>query len=127
MRIQQRKYSELNPANKNDYQRFVTQYVDHFKHCEDEYELERGLNHVFSADWVPSLNVIEEALKASRRMNSFSTAVRVLEGLEQKSYKKEQYQLYLKELQPLLNELGVCDKNALGEFLPYRDFNPREE
>ena len=127
MRIQQRKYSELNPANKNDYQRFVTQYVDHFKHCEDEYELERGLNHVFSADWVPSLNVIEEALKASRRMNSFSTAVRVLEGLEQKSYKKEQYQLYLKELQPLLNELGVCDKTALGEFLPYRDFNPREE
>lgn len=120
-------YSELNPANKNDYQQFVNQYVTHFKECDDEYELERGLNHVFSADWVPSVSVIEEALKASRRMNSFATAVRILEGLEEKSYKKEQYQSYLQELKPLLEEYGCVDKNQLGEFLPYREYNPREE
>ena len=120
-------YSELNPANKNDYQKFVNLYCQHFKECDDEYELERGLNHVFSADWVPSLNVIEEALKCSRRLNTFATSVRILEGLKDKSYKKEQYEQYLLELKPLLDEFGIVDKQQLGDFLPYRDLNPREE
>lgn len=85
------------------------------------------MNHIFAADWVPTVEVLEEALKASRRLNTFATAVRILEALEEKVYKKEQYQLYLRELQPLLTELGVVEKKGLGEFLPFRDRIPREE
>ncbi len=122
-----RHYSELNPANKKDYDTFVEQWLNHFKTVEDDFELERGLNHIFAADWVPAVEVLEEAIKASRRLNTFATAVRILEALEDKVYKKDQFQTYLRELQPLLNEYGIVEKNALGEFAPFRERNPREE
>lgn len=122
-----RSYSDLDPANKNDYDAFVEQWHTHFKTVEDDFELERGLNHIFAADWVPSIDVITEALKASRRLNTFATAVRILEALEEKAYKKEQYQAYIKELKPLLDEYGVVERSALGEFMPIRERKPSEE
>jgi cytochrome c oxidase subunit 5a len=125
--ITTRFYSDLDPANKNDYQAFVDQWFNHFKTVEDDFELERGLNYIFNADWVPSVEVITEALKASRRLNTFATAVRILEGLEEKAYKKEQYQAYIRELKPLLDEYGIVERSALGEFKAYRDRKPSEE
>jgi cytochrome c oxidase subunit 5a len=122
-----RLYSDLDPANKNDYDAFVNQWHSHFKNVEDEFELERGLNHIFNADWVPSVEVISEALKASRRLNTFATAVRILEGLEEKAYKKEQYHAYIRVLNPLLEEYGIIEKSELGKFLPYRDRKLSEE
>ena len=107
----------LDPANKSDYDAYVDQWMKHFATVEDDFELERGLNHIFAADWVPSVELIAEAIKASRRLNTFATAVRILEGLEEKSYKKEQYQAYIKELKPLLEELGVPERSELGKFL----------
>jgi hypothetical protein len=50
-----------------------------------------------------------------------------MEALEDKAYKKEQYQAYVRELQPLLDEYGIVDKKALGDFIPYRDRKPSEE
>ncbi|KAJ3410362.1 Cytochrome c oxidase subunit 6 [Chytridiales sp. JEL 0842] len=115
-----RSYStELDPAKSKDYDAYVTQWLQHFSTVEDDFELERGLNHIFAVDWAPSVEVITEALKASRRLNTFPTAVRILEALEHKT-KKDQYQAYLKELQPLLDELGVVDKHALGEIKSVR-------
>ncbi len=123
-----RPYSkELDPANKNDYDAFVDQWRSHFRSVEDNFELERGLNHIFAADWVPSLEVIEEAIKASRRLNTFATAVRILEGLENKAYKPEQYHEYLRHLSPLLKEYGVVEKKDLGDFEVYRDRDPWKE
>ncbi len=107
---------ELDPAESKDYDAFVKHWNEHFKTVEDEFELERGLNHIFHADWVPAVEVIEEALKASRRLNAFATAVRTLEALEDKAYKKEQYQQYIRELKPLLTELGIPERKELGEF-----------
>jgi len=118
--------SELDPANKKDYDQYVQKWNTHFSTCEDDFELERGLNHIFAADWVPSVEVLSEALKASRRLNSFATAVRILEGLENKVYKKEQYTAYLTELKPLLEELGVPQKSELGAFEMVRDKKPWE-
>jgi cytochrome c oxidase subunit 5a len=120
-------YSDLDPANKKDYDVFVNQWLSHFKTVDDDFELERGLNHIFAADWVPAVEVIAEALHASRRLNTFATAVRILEALEEKAYKKEQYDQYIRELKPILDEYGVVEKKELGEFLPFRDRNPREE
>lgn len=37
----------------------------------------RGLNNCFSYDLVPSLEVVEGALKAARRCNDYAMAVRV--------------------------------------------------
>ena len=113
--------SELSPSNKKDYDAYVQKWHKHFATCDDDFELERGLNHIFAADWVPSVEVLAEALKASRRLNTFATAVRILEGLEGKVYKKEQYAAYLAELKPLLEELGVPQKSELGDFVVVRD------
>jgi cytochrome c oxidase subunit 5a len=120
--FQPRFYSahELDPANKKDYDAYVAQWLDHFVKVEDDFELERGLNHIFAVDWVPSVEVISEALKASRRLNTYATAVRILEALEQKVHKPSQYEDYIRELKPLLEELGVSDKKSLGEIKPIR-------
>lgn len=66
---------------------------------------------------------MEAALKAARRCNDFATAVRALEGLKQKVEKPAQFELYLKELAPLMEELGSflfffffsCGLNWMGE------------
>ncbi|KAL2914418.1 Cytochrome c oxidase subunit 6 [Polyrhizophydium stewartii] len=127
--VARRSYSshELDPANKGDYEAYVNQWLKHFSTVEDDFELERGLNHIFAADWVPSVEVISEALKASRRLNTFATAVRILEGLQEKAYKAEQYQAYIRELKPILDEYGIPEKKDLGAFEVVRDRNPLME
>ena len=116
--------TELDPANKKDYDAYVQKWHKHFSTCEDDFELERGLNHIFAADWVPSVEVISEAIKASRRLNTLATAIRILDGLEQKAYKKEQYAAYISELKPLLEEFGIPQKSELGNFEVVRERKP---
>jgi cytochrome c oxidase subunit 5a len=118
-----RSYSthDLDPAEKKDYTGYVDQWKQHFRTVEDNYELERGLNIVFTADWVPSLDVVTEALQATRRLNTFATAVRILEALEDRTESKKQYQQYLDALKPLMNELDVVERKDLGEFHTVRD------
>jgi cytochrome c oxidase subunit 5a len=112
--------AELDPAKSKDYDAYVSQWLTHFTTVEDDFELERGLNHIFSVDWAPSVEVISEAIKASRRLNTFATTVRILEALEHKCGKKELYQTYLTEMKPLLDDLGVVDKHALGDIKSVR-------
>jgi cytochrome c oxidase subunit 5a len=116
--ISARHYSagHLEPGEKKDFDAYVSKWHKHFHHCQDNFELERGLNHIFAADWVPSVEVVSEALRAARRVNSFATAIRILEALEQKVDKPAQYQEYIKALGPLISELGVPEKKDLGAF-----------
>ncbi|TPX46843.1 hypothetical protein SeMB42_g03544 [Synchytrium endobioticum] len=118
---QSRSYaSELDPET--DYNGYVQKWRSHFSSSElDDFELERGLNLIFSTDWVPSLEVIEDALTACRRLNTFPTAVRLLEALKNKVEKKEQYQQYLKALKPMLDDLGIVERKELGTFNVVRD------
>lgn len=91
---------------------------------------------------MPSPSVCTAALNAARRVNDFPTAVRIFEGMfypvplctesgrmvaalttdirnpqptgiKSKVENKEQYQQYLKELEPLRKELGVELKEDL--------------
>lgn len=62
---------------------------------------------------MPSSDVIEQALRAARRVNDFPTAVRIFEGIKVKLPTKEQYQAYVKELKPVCNELGIVLKEDL--------------
>ncbi|KAJ3287205.1 Cytochrome c oxidase subunit 6 [Borealophlyctis nickersoniae] len=111
----------LDPADAKDYETYVKLWHHHFSTCEDDFELERGLNHIFATDWVPNLEVIVEALKAARRLNSFATAVRTVEALENKCGNDKHFQQYKKELQPLLDELGVPHVKEFGKFIRMRD------
>lgn len=74
---------------------------------QDLFELQRGLNNAFAQDLVPSPEVIEKALQASRRVNDYATAVRVFEGLKHKVENPKQYEQYVQYLEPVRKELGV--------------------
>jgi cytochrome c oxidase subunit 5a len=92
--------------SEESYESFNSRYATFFSNVTDIFELQRGLNNCFAYDLVPSQNVVEEALKASRRCNDFSTAVRIFEGLKEKVENKGQYDEYLKETEGLRKELG---------------------
>ena len=59
------------------------------------------------------VEVVEAVMRAARRFDHFPSAVRVLEGLKVKVEKESQYEEYLKELKPLMEELGVISPEEL--------------
>lgn len=67
------------------------------------------MNNMFAQDLVPAVDVIESMLHAARREDDFGLAVRVLDVLWFKVEKKSQFDAYMKELQPLCEELGTSD------------------
>ena len=89
------------------FESFNERYVQFFKDAEDLFEVQRGLNNCFAHELVPAPEVIEAALRASRRVDSLSTAVRVFEGLKEKVENKQQYQAYVDELKGVREELGA--------------------
>lgn len=96
------------------FEAFTERYVKFFDNVDDLFELQRGLNNAFAYDLVPAPSVIESALKASRRVNDYATAVRIFEGIKAKVENESQYKQYLEELEPLRKELGVETKEELG-------------
>ncbi|GLB43664.1 putative cytochrome c oxidase subunit Va [Lyophyllum shimeji] len=95
------------------FEAFSQRYVNFFENAEDLFEVQRGLNNCFAHDLVPSTSVIEAALRASRRVNDYSTAVRIFEGIRDKVENKQQYQAYLDELKGVREELGINTKEEL--------------
>ena len=63
---------------------------------------------------VPTTEVIEAALRASRKVNDYATAVRILEGVREKVENKGQYDAYLAELKPVIDELGESSCLSIG-------------
>ncbi|WVF72095.1 hypothetical protein IAT40_006907 [Kwoniella sp. CBS 6097] len=95
------------------YESFNSRYTTFFTTVGDLFELQRGLNNCFAYDLVPSTEVINAALKASRKVNDYATAVRILEGVKEKVENKGQYQAYLDELKPTIEELGITTSEQL--------------
>jgi cytochrome c oxidase subunit 5a len=94
-------------AHQETFESFTERYVNFFQSAEDLFEVQRGLNNCFAHDLVPAPAVVESALRASRRVNDYATAVRIFEGIKEKVENKTQYQAYLDELKPVREELGV--------------------
>ncbi|KAG1474533.1 hypothetical protein G6F56_000309 [Rhizopus delemar] len=113
MGMSQRFYSAGH--EEESFESFNERYVKFFDGVEDLFELQRGLNNAFAYDLVPAPSVIESALKASRRVNDYATAVRVFEGLKDKVEDDSQYKKYLEELAPVRQELGVLTKEELSQ------------
>ena len=95
------------------FEEFNERYVKFFEGVQDQFEAQRGLNNAFAYDLVPSPEVLEAALKAARRVNDFSLAVRIFEGIKVKTDNDSQYKQYLDVLKPLREELGVPLKEEL--------------
>ncbi|CAE6526759.1 unnamed protein product [Rhizoctonia solani] len=101
-------------AHENEsFESFSTRYEQFFGQVQDLFELQRGLNNCFAYDLVPSPGVIEAALRAARRVNDYSTAVRIFEGIREKVENKGQYEAYLNELKGIREELGISTKEEL--------------
>lgn len=118
------RHSSGSHASENEsYEAFNSRYQTFFTQVEDVFELQRGLNNCFAYDLVPATEVVEAALRASRKVNDYATAVRILEGVKEKVENKLQYQAYLDELKPVIQELGECLKRKelqLRHFMTVR-------
>ncbi|CAD6588770.1 MAG: Cytochrome c oxidase subunit 6 [Alectoria sarmentosa] len=99
--------------HEESFEEFTARYEKEFDGVQDVFELQRNLNNVFAYDLVPSPSVITAALRAARRVNDFPTAVRVFEGIKAKVENKGQYDEYLRDLEPLREELGIDLKEDL--------------
>lgn len=77
------------------------------------------MNNIWAYDLVPTVEVIEAIIQGARRFNDYPTAVRVLEGLKFKVQKKEQYDAYLQELRPMLDDLGALVLHSCYYACPY--------
>jgi len=95
------------------FESFNERYVQFFTSAQDLFEVQRGLNNCFAHDLVPSPSVVEAALRAARRVNDYSTAVRIFEGIREKVENKQQYEAYLEELKGVREELGVATREEL--------------
>ncbi|KAF9515022.1 hypothetical protein BS47DRAFT_1342425 [Hydnum rufescens UP504] len=95
------------------FESFTERYTAFFQSVEDLFELQRGLNNCFAYDLVPAPGVIEAALRAARRVDDYSTAVRIFEGIKEKVENKSQYEAYLRELKGVKEELGIDTKEEL--------------
>ncbi|KAJ7144820.1 COX5A-domain-containing protein [Mycena crocata] len=95
------------------FESFTERYVAFFNQAEDIFEVQRGLNNCFAHDLVPAPSVIEAAVRASRRVDDFATAVRVFNGVKVKVENKKQYQEYIDELKGLREELGITLEEEL--------------
>ncbi|KAL1412190.1 Cytochrome c oxidase subunit 6 [Vanrija albida] len=100
-------------AAEESYEAFNARYASFFGSVTDLFELQRGLNNAFAYDLVPSVEVIENALRAARKVNDYATAVRILEGVKEKVENKGQYEQYLAALKPVIDELGIQTKEQL--------------
>lgn len=109
-------------AAEESYEAFNARYASFFGSVTDLFELQRGLNNAFAYDLVPSVEVIENALRAARKVNDYATAVRILEGVKAKVENKGQYEQYLAALKPIIDELGKCSSQRRR---PASGANPR--
>ncbi|WFD42028.1 Cytochrome c oxidase subunit 6 [Malassezia psittaci] len=107
--MQARSYSDETES----FEEFNERFVKFFDGVEDQFEAQRGLNNAFAQDLVPSPEVIESALRAARRVNDFSLAVRIFEGLKYKVETDTQFKAYLEALSSVREELGVPLKEEL--------------
>ena len=80
----------------------------------DEHAIRRGLNDLFANDLVPEPVILEQALRACRRVNDFATTVRIFEGVKDKSPDDATYQYVVGQLQPVIKELELALPEQLG-------------
>lgn len=95
---------------------FDARYEKYFNKPDiDGWELRKGINDMQNFDLVPEPKIMIAVLKACRRVNDHSLAVRYLEAVWRKAeYKKEIVDYLMQEIRPTLNELGISTPEEMG-------------
>lgn len=96
---------------------FDNRYESYFNRKDiDGWELRKGMNDLCGMDLIPEPRIIIAAMKACRRVNDYALAVRFLEAIKNKCGGKinEIYPYIIKEIQPILTELGIDTPEQLG-------------
>ena len=95
---------------------FDQRYINYFNKPDiDGWEVRKGINDMQGFDLVPEPKIIIAVLKACRRVNDHSLAVRYLEAVQNKAvYKKEIVDYLMNEIRPTLNELGISTPGEMG-------------
>lgn len=91
-------------------------YINYFNKPDiDGWELRKGINDMQNFDLIPEPKIMIAVLKACRRVNDHSLAVRYLEAVQRKAnYKKEVVDYLMNEIRPTLNELGISTPDEMG-------------
>lgn len=95
---------------------FDQRYVNYFSKPDiDGWEVRKGINDLQGFDLIPEPKIVIEVLKACRRINDHSLAVRYLEAIQRKAnYKKEIVDYIMNEIRPTINELGISTPEEMG-------------
>ena len=95
---------------------FDTRYENYFNRPDiDGWELRKGINDMQNFDLVPEPRIMIAVLKACRRVDDHSLAVRYLEAVMRKAnYKKNIVDYLMQEIRPTLNELGISTPAEMG-------------
>jgi len=100
---------------------FDSRYEQYFNQPDiDGWDIRKGMNDLQGFDLVPEPRIIVAALKACRRVNDHSLAVRYLEAIQFKcgNRKKEIWPYIMQEIKPTLSELGISTPEDLGYNKP---------
>lgn len=95
---------------------FDQRYLNYFNKPDiDGWEVRKGINDMTGFDLIPEPKIMIAALKACRRVNDHSLAVRYIEAVHRKAnHNKEIVDYLMKEIQPTLNELGISTPAEMG-------------
>ncbi|XP_038656724.1 cytochrome c oxidase subunit 5A, mitochondrial-like [Scyliorhinus canicula] len=81
----------------------------------DAWELRKGMTTLIEYDLIPELKIRDAALRACRRLNNLTSAIRILEAVKEKSgHHKDIYRYVIQELRPTLAELGISTPEEIG-------------
>ncbi|XP_012258639.1 cytochrome c oxidase subunit 5A, mitochondrial [Athalia rosae] len=86
----------------------------------DHWEIRKAMNDLAGMDLVPEPKIIIAALKACRRLNDYSLAVRYIESVKEKCgpHVKVIYPYIIEQIKPTLEELGIDTPEELGYDKP---------
>lgn len=95
---------------------FDQRYENYFNRPDiDGWEVRKGINDMHGNDLIPEPKIMIAVLKACRRVNDHSLAVRYLEAVLRKAeYEKKIVDYLMNEIRPTLNELGISTPADMG-------------
>ncbi|CAF3205151.1 unnamed protein product [Rotaria sp. Silwood2] len=114
-------HRNMSSHNKETDEEFDERWKAYFDRPEiDGWDIRQGINHMNRLDLLPEPEIITACLKACRRVNDHSLAVRYLEAIRYKSnaVSKQVWPWILQEIRPTLNQLGVSTPEDLGYDKP---------
>lgn len=98
---------------------FDQRYINYFNRPEiDGWELRKGINDMQTMDLIPEPEIMKAVLRACRRVNDHSVAIRYLEAVKAKANDENIWNYLMQEIRPTLSELGISTLEEMGYHEP---------